>query len=313
MKFIQQSILNLALLTLTLIANVHADSAFAPDSQELLGCSRPRRTVRSMQDLQNRLSKKAAEGRFDFAALETNLEQVERDIRARIGQAKKGMTSGEAISICQKDVGPSGLVIATPGYYRLKENIEFNPNADFLAAITIQSSNVTLDLNGKTLSESAIGFATFDTTEGIVIASGSNNVTIKNGKIKGFSDTGILAASINPTPLPSEHIGIVISNIKITKCGKLNTFNSVRIFNQRNGIGIDGGTSVLIEHCCVSQIASFVESDAIGGYVVNDILIKDCKTSFLPQLQKLIQRARLQVLTYKILLTVLSTLAVEPI
>ena len=90
-----------------------------------------------------------------------------------------GMASCEAISICQKDIGPTGLIISQPGYYRLKENIEFNPNADFLAAITIQSSNVTLDLNGKTVSESALGFATFDTTQGIVIASGSNNVAIE--------------------------------------------------------------------------------------------------------------------------------------
>ena len=37
---------------------------------------------------------------------------------------------------------------------------------------------------------------------------------------------------------------------------------------------------LLIEHCCVSQIASFFESDAIAGYFVNDILIKDCKASF---------------------------------
>ena len=161
----------------------------------------------SMQDLQNRINKKGSEGPCDFAALEINLEQAERDIKVRIEQAKKGMASSEPISICQRDVGPTGLVITAPGYYRLKENIEFNPNADFLAAITIQSSNVTLDLNGKTLSESALGFAAFDTTQGIVIASGSNNVTIKNGKVKGFSDTGILAASVNPIPLPSEHIG----------------------------------------------------------------------------------------------------------
>ncbi len=283
MKFTHQSmraLFNLALLTLAVIGNAHADGSLDPDLHDSLNFLGALKNSRSMQNLRNRFKEKSSEGPRDFAALEIKLEQAERDIKMRIEQTKKGMQTSGPISICQRDIGPTGLVITQAGYYRLKENIEFNPNADFLAAITIKASNVTLDLNGKTLSESSLGFATFDTTQGIVIASGSSFVAVKNGKVKGFSDTGILAASVNSTPLPSEHIGIVISNIKVTKCGKLNTFNSVRIFNQRNGIGIDGGTSVLIEHCCVSQIASFIESDAIGGYVVNDILIKDCKTSF---------------------------------
>lgn len=271
-------IFNLALLTLAVIATAHADSSVDFGSQ--LRYSSLLRNGRSLQDLPNRFNEKSLEVPCDFAALEMKLEQAERDIKERIEQAKKGMAVSEPIFICQKDVGRSGLIISTPGYYRLKENIEFNPNADFLAAITIQSSNVTLDLNGKTVSESGIGFATFDATQGIVIASGSNFVTVKNGKVKGFSDNGILAASINAIPLPSEHVGIVFANLKVTKCGKLNTANSARVFSQRNGIGIDGGTSVLIDRCCASHIASFIEADAIGGYFVNDILIKDCKTSY---------------------------------
>ena len=282
MKFTQQSILvffNSMLLTLAVIVNAHADNSLDRDLNLLR--LRLVKDGESMQDLLNRFNQKRSEVPCDFVALETSLEQAERDIKARIEQTKKSVTSCEAISICQKDVGPSGLVITTSGYYRLRENIVFDPNADFLGAITIMASDVTLDLNGKVLSESPAGFAAFDHIEGIIIASGSNSVSIKNGKVTGFSDNGIWA-SVTFIPLLfqlSTH-GLSITNIKVTNCGKLNTFNTVRTFKQRGGIAIDRVPSVSIERCCVSHIASLLLADAIDGFSVNDILIKDCKTSF---------------------------------
>ena len=56
--------------------------------------------------------------------------------------------------------------IDTPGFYRLAANVSNQ--------ITISASNVTLDMNGHTVS---------DGTNGIVINGNLNNVTIKNGAI----------------------------------------------------------------------------------------------------------------------------------
>ncbi len=64
--------------------------------------------------------------------------------------------------------------INSPGFYRLAGNVSNQ--------ITIAVSDVTLDMNGCTVSGGA---------NGIVINGGLNNVTIKNGAINGVSSDGI--------------------------------------------------------------------------------------------------------------------------
>ena len=64
--------------------------------------------------------------------------------------------------------------IAIAGFYYLAGNVANQ--------ITISASNVTLDLNGHTVSGG---------TNGIVVNGGLSNVTIKNGRIDGVSADGI--------------------------------------------------------------------------------------------------------------------------
>lgn len=64
--------------------------------------------------------------------------------------------------------------IDMPGFYKLASNVTNE--------ITISASDVTLDMNGGTVSGGA---------NGIVIASGLNNVTIKNGSITSVTTDGI--------------------------------------------------------------------------------------------------------------------------
>ncbi len=219
----------------------------------------------------------ASQEQFDFCQLERQLNNAECDLKAHLKGLNKNIATGHPICISQKDVGTTGLIISKPGYYRLKENIVFDPSADFIPAISIQSDNVILDLNGKTLSESSAGFASFDNTTGIIVQSGFNFVTIKNGKVTGFSDNGIWVASTNS--VATDHEGIVISHLQATNCGKPTTYQQVRVFNSRSGIAVDGATDVIIQDCCASNIISQIETDVISSYFVENILIKDSHAS----------------------------------
>jgi len=92
----------------------------------------------------------------------------------------KNNTSYNLIELSQKDFTNGTVRITKPGIYILKENIVFNPNQSndffprmnqleqfpmgnsgpfhlgFFAAITVESDNVIIDLNGKTIKQSAL-------------------------------------------------------------------------------------------------------------------------------------------------------------
>ena len=69
--------------------------------------------------------------------------------------------------------------ISNPGAYTLGQNLTIQANTN---AIQINASNVSVDLGGYTLAETAGG-----TSEGITVSSGLSNVTIQNGAITGFA------------------------------------------------------------------------------------------------------------------------------
>jgi len=83
--------------------------------------------------------------------------------------------------------------ISSSGTYLLCNDIVFNwtdPNSTgtIQNAIVISASNVTLDLNNKTLSQNGAGIAI-----GILVSPGVSNVTIKNGTVRYFKGIGIRA------------------------------------------------------------------------------------------------------------------------
>jgi hypothetical protein len=82
--------------------------------------------------------------------------------------------------ISPKEVNSTtGFVITSTGNYLLSDDVYVN--VAVAHAIVISNSNVTLDLNGKTLASN---------NSGIRISTGFGNITIKNGTINGCS-TGL--------------------------------------------------------------------------------------------------------------------------
>jgi parallel beta-helix repeat protein len=104
-------------------------------------------------------------------------------------------------------------VICKPGTYKLIENISFNPKKNKTSAISINSSNVILDLNGKVLKQSHRNKNTQIT--GIWVKSGHKNVTILGnyGVVKNFSQRGIYVEGGNDfVTLGDETLLTVIGN-----------------------------------------------------------------------------------------------------
>lgn len=104
------------------------------------------------------------------------------------------------VKICAKDINGTGFVISKSGEYYLCEDVIYNPQG-LNPAITISSAavgNVTLDLNGKTLSQAnktILGIA------GVAVGEGLTNIIIKDGTIRDFSLAGIFVGSAtNTTP-----------------------------------------------------------------------------------------------------------------
>ena len=102
--------------------------------------------------------------------------------------------------ITAKDIGCDGVVLCKSGYHCLCEDAVFNPKANQNAAIRISTSNVTLDLRGRTLSQKSKDVLGVD---GILVDPGLTNIIIKNGTIKDFSDAGIRAGALSE-PLITE-------------------------------------------------------------------------------------------------------------
>jgi len=110
-------------------------------------------------------------------------------------------------------------------------------------AIEIANNNIVLDLNGHKVGGQAAGPATQATG---IYALQRNNVTIKNGTVKGFRD-GVLLD--DPTNTASH--GYLVENIR----AEANTVRSIQVFGQGNvvrgnhvfgtGIGSGGGFSAI--------------------------------------------------------------------
>lgn len=121
----------------------------------------------------------------------------------------------------------SSVNIIAPGSYYLTRNITQAGTSD---GILITSSNVTLDLNGFTISGGRTG---------VYIDSfpfpAANNVTVLNGNITGTTGSGIFSGGYDDEPA-----GVTIRNVKVSNAAD---------------IGINTGRGSIIEGCYVSGAA----------------------------------------------------------
>ena len=99
-------------------------------------------------------------------------------------------------------------VITVPGYYFLANDLRPNPTKNNVACIKIKTSNVILDLNGKTIVQFSSGGGKQLT--GIEIDEGLADIQVKNGIINGISGNGI---TISP-----DTMSIKLEHLTITNC-----------------------------------------------------------------------------------------------
>ena len=91
--------------------------------------------------------------------------------------------------------------ISTPGVYCLESDFAYSSVS--VSAITIAANNVTLDLNGHRIGNLAAG-----TTVGNygVYAINQQNITVKNGTLRGFATGILLADSASPPAISQGHV-----------------------------------------------------------------------------------------------------------
>ncbi len=180
-------------------------------------------------------------------------------------------------SISQADLSATGYyTITQPGSYYLTENIT-GSNANFFGVIWINSADVTLDLNGFTVSQTSTAGSFF--VNGIYVsASAVANLTIRNGTLRGptvWSDAGTAWGGAYSE---SASQGIYIKSIGSSVSVPVMKFENLTLRNWGfTGISLDypydGKTGrAIIANCSFIEIAQI----GIRGRAA---VIRDCSIS----------------------------------
>jgi hypothetical protein len=176
-----------------------------------------------------------------------------------------------------RDLGTNGLLITRPGYYLLDEDISFHSlqaqRVDSLSletmgsyAIAIQTNNVVLDLNFRSITQ--IGGP--QPTTGILVLAGFDQIEIKDGIISSFTDQGIWVQGDNQQ--------VSIRQIRVEKCGSLGTSGPESRFGIRGGIAIDGTKNVHLDSCLVEKTSGLLDTAGISILCSEDIKISNSLT-----------------------------------
>lgn len=185
--------------------------------------------------------------------------------------------------------GTGQIRITTAGSYFLSDNWTAELNSPGLSAICIATSDVTLNLKGKSLSISTNSHTS--ATAGIELAPGVSNITITNGTIIGTR---------THTPLPIGISGInnahvTLKNLTITGCsesgislsyGKGLTMKSITIRDTVNTHG--SAVGLKLSHCTKIAISNSSIKTTRGGKTLTDfvagIYIDSCNNGNLDQI-----------------------------
>lgn len=168
---------------------------------------------------------------------------------------------------------PPLLKITTPGLHRLMGNL--NVNTLNRNAVEIDASNVTLDLNGYTISGPAVcsgSPVTCSTGTGVgVYIPGVNklvNITVMNGTIVGMSDYAI-SNDISTSGIHVERLnvggnghGMLVNGGTVNNC----------VVEQNGGSGITGN-GLLITGNLIGENNGFgIDANYVSGYSNNVLL-----------------------------------------
>ena len=133
----------------------------------------------------------------------------------------------------------AAITISSPGKYILTGDLQINAQNTGVIGIKITSSNVTLDLNGYTISQSSgsINKGVIDVV-GIYVTNASAslyNITIQNGQLNNIGDYSLNGTGMIIGEGTLVHSGITLDTVRITACGatgiKLNLINDATISN----------------------------------------------------------------------------------
>jgi hypothetical protein len=172
--------------------------------------------------------------------------------------------------------------ITAPGSYYLAQNLGVSNSS----AITISVDNVSLDLNGFTLSGSG------SSQSGIIVSGSHWHIRVSNGSIRGFGANGLDLSNVVPGEISSivassnGGIGISVGDtVTVRDCA----------FRENNNDNFRGGAHLTFSHCTavlsttghgfnVGSNCVFTDcvsnSNALYGYAATvHCLFKDCVAS----------------------------------
>lgn len=168
--------------------------------------------------------------------------------------------------ICQEDLNESGYVINEPGEYRFAEDLVFNPRISKIkrSAITINSSNVFLSLNHKTLKQ---GSHRAKATIGIEVRPFAD-VVIEAGNIVDFTRWGVSIAGAR---------SVAVQNLNILRCGS--TEGTRLIFPE--DIPTGALSAVVSQNLLLHNINAF-QSMGVGIYAesVQEAILSKCYCNY---------------------------------
>ena len=137
------------------------------------------------------------------------------------------------------------VTISSPGSYRLANDINWTGTGTNNAiAITISANDVSLDLNGKSLTGDQYYGLDIFTALGIV-ASKATNVTIFNGTVNGFRSGGVVLDTVN---------SVKLYNLSIKNINNLGLWSGLYTTNTVFGLLATGSTNVMISNVAVQNI-----------------------------------------------------------
>jgi len=149
------------------------------------------------------------------------------------------------------------FTITKPGVYVIKSDFVFKPATGNAIAVAATAYDVTIDLGGHTLSNSAPA-ANTNSSVGILI-SGSGTLVIRNGALHGFS-TGVSTTGAN-----ANEKSILIDGITCTGCGY-------------SGIMLLNSSDATIRNCLIQDTGYYTDWNHFGIYAyVRTAHISDCR------------------------------------
>lgn len=171
------------------------------------------------------------------------------------------------------------VTLSSPGLYIVEENCTFAPATTNTPAISITASNVVLDFNYRSLTQ------TNSTTgvNAVSIASGVTNIVIKNGKIDSFRNAAILsntnASCIKITNMTIVNFAIGITMSSVTKI----TFNRCIFYTPAangNVVSLTNCSIIVAKNSHVYGTSTGVSSsdfifDSCNLFVVDNCSIKN--------------------------------------